>query len=97
MTEDTNSDEQLQNASDAGDADGPVSYAGRKNSNQKIYPGIFKQNEDIATTPIIADDIGEPHNNHENGNAMNILFLDMHAESKNKNASDFPDLNVLAN
>lgn len=96
-TNDKNSAEELQNAPDIGDAEGPVSYAGRRNANQSLYPGIFLANTDVQTTPIVSDDIGEPHNNHENGEVFNFLFLDGHVEGKRTDDVSFPDLSVLTN
>ena len=96
-TNDKNSGEELQNAPDLGDADGPVSYAGRRNADQGLYPGIFRANADVKTTPIVSDDIGEPHNNHENGEIFNFLFLDGHVEAKRTDSTSFPDLSVITN
>ncbi|WP_372368043.1 type II secretion system protein [Candidatus Uabimicrobium sp. HlEnr_7] len=95
-TQDYKQTEKLKSAPDKGDGDGPISYAGRKNSQQNSYPGIFKPYEDTTTTPIASDDFGTPYN-HENGKAMNILFLDMHVDFKRKSDPDFPDIDVLAN
>ncbi|WP_372371434.1 hypothetical protein [Candidatus Uabimicrobium sp. HlEnr_7] len=85
---------------DKGDANGPVSYAGRKNANQNVYPGIFNLLEDVTTTPIASDDIGESHN-HENGTVINFLFLDGHVDHDRENLNFHGDLkkqlDVLAN
>lgn len=97
MTDDENSEQELQDAPDNGDASGPVSYAGRKNANPRVYPGLFNMNDDVSTTPIVSDDIGEPYNNHSDGEASNFLFLDLHVDMKYKSEIDFPDLDVLAN
>ncbi|WP_372367325.1 type II secretion system protein [Candidatus Uabimicrobium sp. HlEnr_7] len=93
---DINTALEIQTAPDLGDTDGPVSYAGRKNANQNIYPGIFRPTEETTTTPIISDDIGQP-SNHENGTMMIYLFLDTHMDwVRNKNGK-FPFLDVLTN
>ncbi|WP_372371140.1 type II secretion system protein [Candidatus Uabimicrobium sp. HlEnr_7] len=97
MTKDTNSEQELKNAPDNGDASGPVSYAGRKNANSRVYPGLFNVNDDVSTTPIVSDDIGEPYNNHSDGKASNFLFFDLHVDMKYKGETDFPNLDVLAN
>ena len=83
-------------APDWGDASGPVSYAGRMNANQNIYPGIFRPTEDTTTTPIASDDIGWPHN-HENGELMIYLFLDTHIDQVRSKTKTFPSLDVLGN
>ena len=82
---------------DFGDASGPISYAGRLNKNQDVYPGIFHPTKNATTTPIVGDDLGSPHN-HENGQVMNFLFLDTHVDHIRKKNSDFTDIfSVLGN
>lgn len=86
---------------DEGDAEGPVSYAGRKNAKQGVYPGIFKPKEELVTTPIASDDLGESHN-HENGQIVSFLFLDGHTDhERSQSPSTYSDIseliNVLAN
>ncbi|BBM84936.1 type II secretion system protein [Candidatus Uabimicrobium amorphum] len=84
-------------APDLGNASGPISYAGRLNKNQNIYPGIFRPREDLTTTPIVGDDLGSPHN-HENGQVMFFLFLDSHVDHVRRRNSDFTDMfSVLGN
>ncbi|WP_372368044.1 hypothetical protein [Candidatus Uabimicrobium sp. HlEnr_7] len=94
-TQDYEQQEQLENAPDNGDSDGPVSYAGRKNSQHNVYPGIFKPDIDTTTTPIVSDDFGAPYNHEDE--ATSILFLDFHIDFKRKSDPDFPDLDVLTN
>lgn len=77
------------NLPDLGDSKGPVSYAGRKNQNQNVYPGIFNPGEGTTTTPVMSDDIGEPNHKLEyrnfffikkTHNRSNFLFLDGHVD-----------------
>ena len=91
-TDDENSTQELINATDNGDEDGPVSYAGRKNDKPNVYPGLFRVTENLTTTPIVSDDIGE-ENNH--GDSSHFLFLDLHIEFLDED--QFPDLDVLGN
>jgi prepilin-type N-terminal cleavage/methylation domain-containing protein len=73
----------LVNATAEGDGIGPVSYAGRKNSVQQIYPGVFKPTKDTTTTPLGADDWNDDDatvQNHENGELLIFLFLDGHSD-----------------
>ena len=74
-------------ASGDGGEGGPVSYAGRQNADQNVYPGIFKLQEDVTTTPIMADDYGSGDvENHENGQLAIFLFLDGHVDHIRRNA-----------
>ncbi|WP_372368771.1 type II secretion system protein [Candidatus Uabimicrobium sp. HlEnr_7] len=70
-----------------GDEDNACSYAGRKNTNQNIYPGFFTLSNNIVPTPMVADDINQPDesitNKHNHGNSTNFLMLDLHAETQN--------------
>ena len=85
-TPDVNTGEQLDNLV-VGDAENACSYAGRKNSDQGVYPGFFKLANDIVPTPMVADDIDQPDasasNKHNHGNNTNFLMLDLHAETQN--------------
>ncbi len=73
--------EGLEDATDLGNGFGPCSYAGRKNLNQQIYPGVFKPTKDTTTTPIGSDDWNDADvENHENGELMIFLFLDGHSD-----------------
>ncbi len=80
-TPDENNEELLLEATDEGDGFGPCSYAGRKNANQQVYPGIFKVTSQVTTTPIAADDWNDGEvENHRNGDVLNFLFLDGHTD-----------------
>jgi len=95
-TTDTNSKEELEDAPDEGDAEGPVSYAGRNNANPNVYPGLFATKLPRERDPLAADDFGAPHN-HDYGNSINILFLDFHVEFQQQGHDNFPNLKVLGN
>ncbi|WP_372365723.1 type II secretion system protein [Candidatus Uabimicrobium sp. HlEnr_7] len=87
----------LANAPDSGTTSGPISYAGRLNKEQSVYPGIFRPAEDTTTTPIVGDDLGDSHN-HENGQVMQFLFLDLHVDHIRRPNSNFSDMfSVLGN
>ena len=58
-----------------------VSYAGRKNRNQDIYPGLFIPTKDTTYTTVAADD-SQGTENHEE--VINFLYLDGHTESVTK-------------
>jgi len=80
----------MSSATTTGDADGPVSYAGRRNAAQQTYPGIFKPSKDTTTTPIGSDDWNTNDvQNHENGELMIFLFLDGHSDHKKDGAAAF--------
>ena len=84
-------------APDLGDASGPISYAGRLNKKQNVYPGIFHLAKEVSTTPIVGDDLGSPHN-HEDGQVMIFLFLDAHVDHLRRRNRDFSDMfSVLGN
>ena len=71
----------LDGATELGDGDGPCSYAGRKNTNQQIYPGIFRPSRDTTVTPMASDDWNDGIvENHENGDVMIFLYVDGHAD-----------------
>lgn len=79
--DDNNQGADIQNATQEGDGFGPVSYAGRNNVNQQVYPGIFKPSRDTTTTPMGSDDWNDADvENHENGELMIFLFLDGHSD-----------------
>lgn len=56
-----------------------ISYTGRKNVDQRNYPGIFKPFHTTTLTPMASDDWQNPAN-HENGQFINFLFLDGHSD-----------------
>ncbi len=75
----------------AGDTNNYISYAGRKNADQKKYPGIFKAYHSTTMSPMVCDDF-QDSNNHENGQFVNFLFLDGHTENRrDTNANDKAD------
>jgi len=88
------------NGGDEGGPDGPVSYAGRKNKDQRRYPGIFKPQKDTTTTTCYGDDWNDNQvENHENGEIVIFLFLDGHTDAPERrregnwaNATDVPGL-----
>ena len=65
------------------------SYAGRKNQNQLVYPGIYTTAANVTTTPVAADDIEQPADTWNHPNIMNFLFLDGHVENVNQRIADF--------
>jgi prepilin-type N-terminal cleavage/methylation domain-containing protein len=77
-------------ATTEGNGFGPVSYAGRNNINQQVYPGIFKQSRDTTVTPMGGDDWNDAIvENHENGDVLVFLFVDGHADHLRGIASNF--------
>lgn len=79
-TDEIPSDEKLKKLTDE-DADqiNAISYAGRKNKNQKAYPGLWQWYKDTTGTTIGSDDWqGGP--NHEYGRLISVVFLDSHVE-----------------
>jgi prepilin-type N-terminal cleavage/methylation domain-containing protein/prepilin-type processing-associated H-X9-DG protein len=62
--------------------EGATSYSGRKNTNQRQYPGIYTTKRDTTITPMAADDWqgAEGEGNHEAGQLVNFLFVDTHVE-----------------
>lgn len=65
-----------------------VSYAGRKNGNQNLYPGLFRVHRDTALTGLASDDWQDPAN-HENGALIIVLYQDGHVDSvRDKTATD---------
>jgi prepilin-type N-terminal cleavage/methylation domain-containing protein len=67
------------------------SYSGRKNKDQKKYPGIFSVTKDSTITPIAADDYQQPTDTWNHENLLNINYLDGHNDNINKNHADFED------
>lgn len=67
-----------------------VSYAGRKNSDQKNYPGIFKPEKDTTITPVAADDEQDQDTNHPETAVMN--FLDGHTDTRRTTDVDYQDV-----
>lgn len=57
-----------------------MSYSGRKNKNQKEYPGLFNPSFQAALTTVSSDDWDGATPNHENGELTIFLFLDNHCE-----------------
>ena len=56
-----------------------ISYAGRTNANQKVYPGVYKPFHQTTITTSASDDF-ENSANHENGQLVIFLFLDGHCD-----------------
>lgn len=56
-----------------------ISYAGRKNKDQNVYPGLWRRYRD-GTTTIIGSDDWQGGPNHEEGNVIFAVFLDAHTE-----------------
>jgi prepilin-type N-terminal cleavage/methylation domain-containing protein/prepilin-type processing-associated H-X9-DG protein len=77
-----------------GDINNACSYMGRKNRNQQLYPGFFNMSRDTTITPVAGDDWDQPTGtgNHENGEAINCLFLDGHTEDIRRLRTDFDDI-----
>lgn len=82
-TSDLNGDgEELERVTAEDIAENACSYAGRKNADQAVYPGIFDLQKETTETPIIADDLNEPDGNETNHDRQsNFLFLDGHTAS----------------
>jgi prepilin-type N-terminal cleavage/methylation domain-containing protein/prepilin-type processing-associated H-X9-DG protein len=81
-TPDENDADKMQNLEDL-DVNNCISYAGRRNSNQRSYPGfytMFKKSEDSSLTSMASDDWQDTPN-HDNGTHVNFLFLDGHCDS----------------
>ena len=65
-----------------------VSYGGRKNANQAIYPGLYKVHKDTAMTGLACDD-WQVADNHENGAVLIVLYQDGHVDAcRDKGAAD---------
>lgn len=64
-----------------------VSYAGRKNYNPKVYPGIFLPNPYTANTTVAADDRQEERN-HQDKNHIHFLFMDGHVDTFSADSSE---------
>lgn len=72
----------------AGGGANQVSYGGRKNAIQTVYPGMFRVHKDTALTSLASDDWQDPAN-HENGALIVVLYQDGHVDScRDKDASD---------
>lgn len=89
-TDDELSNFDIDNLPDLGDSKGPVSYAGRKNQNQNIYPGIFQATKEMTTTVVMSDDMGEANHQFKHHDSSpyemtNFLFLDGHVDNINSN------------
>lgn len=63
-----------------GDLGNSTSYGGRKNANQKVYPGLYRVHKDTALTALACDD-WEDSQNHENGTVIIVLFQDGHVDA----------------
>jgi prepilin-type N-terminal cleavage/methylation domain-containing protein len=88
--DDENESGGLTTATTTGNGFGPCSYAGRRNSNQQVYPGIFKPSRDTTVTPMGADDWNDSTvENHENGDVLIFLYVDGHADHIRGNALNF--------
>lgn len=87
----------IANSPQSGTSVGPISYAGRLNKNQNIYPGIYRPTEETTTTPMMSDDFGNPHN-HENGTIIQFLFVDGHTDHYRLPSLNYwPFVDVLGN
>jgi prepilin-type N-terminal cleavage/methylation domain-containing protein/prepilin-type processing-associated H-X9-DG protein len=74
------------------------SYAGRKNSNQLLYPGLFQISQDTTQTTLASDDWEQPDGTWNHPELMNFLFLDGHIDNINQRSVDFDDMrDPLAN
>lgn len=63
---------------------GATSYAGRKNKNQRSYPGLYTlKSSATPLTPMGSDDWQGPsgEGNHEGGRLVHFLFVTAHVES----------------
>jgi prepilin-type N-terminal cleavage/methylation domain-containing protein len=68
-----------------------ISYAGRKNANQNVYPGLYKVHKDTALTGLACDD-WQVADNHENGAVLIVLYQDGHVDAcRDKRAADQAD------
>ena len=68
-----------------------VSYCGRINTNQLVYPGLFELTQDTTSTPMGGDDLDQPVGfNHPN--LTNFLFLDCHTAGVRQEMAEYPDL-----
>jgi prepilin-type processing-associated H-X9-DG protein len=70
-----------------------VSYAGRKNRNPNVYPGLFEKTRDTSTTTVASDDFEQPTEtpwNHPD--VAMFLFLDGHADDLSRTDSNFLDM-----
>lgn len=90
-TPDENTAAAIVSATTTGGGEEPISYAGRRNTNQKLYPGIFKPQKDTTVTPTAADDWNSVADvqNHENGDVIVFLFLDGHCDHIKSRNADF--------
>jgi len=81
----------LETATGVGDGIGPCSYAGRINTNQQTYPGIFRPTADTTKTPLGGDDWNADvlAQNHENGELLIFLFVDGHTNHTKSRDADF--------
>ena len=69
---------------------GGMSYAGRKNNQQSMYPGLYKKYNkpklyspyDASINTTLASDDWENFPNHNNGQLINFLFTDGHVEQR---------------
>jgi prepilin-type N-terminal cleavage/methylation domain-containing protein len=68
-----------------------VSYGGRKNKSQSVYPGLYQVHKDTALTGLCSDD-WQDQANHENGAVLIVLYHDGHVDScRDKKAADATD------
>jgi prepilin-type N-terminal cleavage/methylation domain-containing protein/prepilin-type processing-associated H-X9-DG protein len=76
-----------------GDAANAVSYAGRMNRTQTIYPGLFSD-RDVTVTPMACDDRNQPDGtgNHNTGDLLNVLYADGHTDNIRREQVDFEDI-----
>jgi len=57
-----------------------VSYSGRINADQAVYPGLFRLTTDTTTTPLAGDDFDQPVEGLNHNKQANFLFLDGHTD-----------------
>lgn len=80
------------------DLDDPdaISYAGRMNTTQTKYPGIYKPFHQTTMTTIAGDDFEYESPNHENGAFVNFLFLDGHCDHQRFSSVESDDWDKFA-
>lgn len=76
-----------------GDPNNAVSYAGRMNRQQSVYPGLFSD-RDNTVTPLVSDDRNQPDStgNHNTGDLVNVLYADGHTDNIRREQADFEDI-----
>jgi prepilin-type processing-associated H-X9-DG protein len=67
------------------------SYQGRKNKDQKMYPGLFTLSKDTTLTPVAADFYVLTVEKWNHPDLLNFMYLDGHTEHLNRKDSEFDD------